>query len=376
MLVNSMFIFFGTLLLVMYFIRKVIYISHQKHLFDEPTESRKIHIGQTPNLGGIAIFTAMMFATCVMLSFTTIAYVNYLSFSCLLLFITGLTDDLVGMDPYKKIGAQFVSALALTLFSGFRITSFYGLFGIHEIPFALSIIVSVVLIVYLVNAFNLIDGINCLAASIGLLTSAILAFYFWSLHDTGFMFLCIAMCGCLIGFIYFNRTPARIFMGDTGSLFLGFFVAIIAIHFLEGSKSVPNASIVQYSAPSLVLALLIIPVYDTLRVFIIRIARRQSPFLADRNHIHHQLLSIGLSHLQATGVLVIVNAISIAMALLMQQVIIEIFFVTLFTFMLVMNWILGILITNQQQQRKDLMEELNSVPKLTILREHTNILET
>jgi len=360
----------------MYFIRKVIYISHQKHLFDEPTESRKIHIGQTPNLGGIAIFTAMMFATCVMLSFTTIAYVNYLSFSCLLLFITGLTDDLVGMDPYKKIGAQFVSALALTLFSGFRITSFYGLFGIHEIPFALSIIVSVVLIVYLVNAFNLIDGINCLAASIGLLTSAILAFYFWSLHDTGFMFLCIAMCGCLIGFIYFNRTPARIFMGDTGSLFLGFFVAIIAIHFLEGSKSVPNASIVQYSAPSLVLALLIIPVYDTLRVFIIRIARRQSPFLADRNHIHHQLLSIGLSHLQATGVLVIVNAISIAMALLMQQVIIEIFFVTLFTFMLVMNWILGILITNQQQQRKDLMEELNSVPKLTILREHTNILET
>ncbi|MEO6230486.1 MAG: MraY family glycosyltransferase [Ferruginibacter sp.] len=376
MLVSGISIFFMTLILVMYFIRKVIYISHQKHLFDEPTESRKIHIGQTPNLGGIAIFTAMMFAACITLSFTTIPYVNYLSFSCLLLFITGLTDDLVGMDPYKKIGAQFVSALTLTLFSGFRITSFYGLFGIHEIPFALSIVVSVVLIVYLVNAFNLIDGINCLAASIGLLASSILAFYFGSLHDTGFMFLCIAMSGSLIGFLYYNRTPARIFMGDTGSLFLGFFVSIIAIRFLEDSNAVSNSSLIQYSAPSLVLALLIIPVYDTLRVFIVRIANRQSPFLADRNHIHHQLLNIGLSHIQSTGILVCINMLSVAMALLMRHVVFEIFILTIFSFMLAMNWILGYLNERQRQQGKDLMEELNSVPKLTIIRDHTNILET
>ncbi len=128
MLATGFSIFITALILSIYFLQKIIYISHEKHLFDEPSETRKIHINKTPNLGGVAIFTSMMFASCIILSLTSISYIPYVIFYSLILFITGITDDLVGMDPLKKFGSQLFIAVVITMFTNFRITSFYGLF--------------------------------------------------------------------------------------------------------------------------------------------------------------------------------------------------------------------------------------------------------
>jgi len=198
---------------------------------------------------------------------------------------------------------------------------------------------------FLINAFNLIDGINCLAGSIGFLVCAIFAFYFWQMHHTELLFLALAMCGSLGGFLFFNRTPARIFMGDTGSMFLGFIVAFFSINFIELNKA-GYTGFVQpqfQSAPALVFGLLIIPVFDTCRVFILRILKKKSPFLADRNHIHHRLIDLNLSHLQATGVLLIVNIITLLPVFLLAKFRTEIVLLVMLVFVLVLNRILSVI---------------------------------
>lgn len=375
MLVYSLVVMLVSIPVVMYFIRKIIYISHQKHLFDEPSESRKIHIIKTPNLGGVAIFTGMMFTTCILLCFINIPFMGCASFACLLLFITGLTDDLVGMDPLKKFAAQIVSACAITGFTSFRITSLYGLFGIYEIPFALSMILSVIFIIYLVNAFNLIDGINWLAASIGLLSCIVFSFYFWQANDTAFMFLTMAMSGCLIGFMFYNKTPAKIFMGDTGSLFLGFFISIAAIHFLETYKVARASGTVLHPAPAIVLSLFIIPIYDTFRIFLIRISRGKSPFLADRNHIHHQLLGLNLSHLQTTGILLSINICCFVLAATFGSFSNEGVFLALFILMMLMTGIISSLQANHAKGHV-LKSEAYVKPGFKILKANHKILKT
>ncbi|MBC8034707.1 MAG: undecaprenyl/decaprenyl-phosphate alpha-N-acetylglucosaminyl 1-phosphate transferase [Chitinophagaceae bacterium] len=342
MLTYSILIFIIALVLVCYSTQKVIYVANKKHLFDEPTEDRKIHLVRTPNLGGVAIFASLMFTFFLFLPYTSITNLNYIIASSVIMFIIGLTDDLVGVNPTKKMLAQLIVALIIAGPAGFRITSFYGFMGFNEIPFALSITGSVLFIMYLINAFNLIDGINCLAGSIGLLTCAMFAYFFWTLNETGFSFLAIAMCGCLAGFLWYNRTPAKIFMGDTGSLFLGFMVAIFSIRFMELSHSnaVKNTGVTFSSAPMLVYALLMIPVFDTFRVFTLRLLKKKSPFAADRNHIHHRLVDLNLSHMQATLVLVVTNVIALGIVFSLGKFGNEVIFVALSGFIVFSNWVL------------------------------------
>ncbi len=313
----ALFIFAANFLLVCYSIRKIIYIAHKKHLFDEPSEVRKIHLTKTPNLGGIAIFAALVFTSSLFLSYATIPKINYLIFVSLVLFILGTTDDLVGVNPTKKIIAQLAVALIITILADCRITDLHGFVGLTKLPYAVSVALSSVFIIFLINAFNLIDGIDCLAGSIGLLVCLCFAFYFWKMQQTGFLFIAVATAGCLAGFILFNQTPARIFMGDTGSMFLGFITAVFSINFIELNKPplFKIATQVSEVAPAIVFGLLIIPVFDTLRIFVLRLIQKKSPFTADRNHIHHRLLDLGFTHLQSTGILLLVNFITLLMVL-------------------------------------------------------------
>jgi UDP-N-acetylmuramyl pentapeptide phosphotransferase/UDP-N-acetylglucosamine-1-phosphate transferase len=165
------------------------------------------------------------------------------------------------------------------------------------------------------------------------------------MHQAGLLFITVAMSGCLSGFLIFNRTPARIFMGDTGSMFLGFIVAYLSINFIELNK--PNVINIMKpaieSAPSIVLGLLIIPIFDTLRIFSIRVVNRKSPFEADSNHIHHRLIDLGLTHLQSTGILILVNIVSLLLALLFSSVRNEYQFLIIITFCITANGILSFL---------------------------------
>jgi UDP-N-acetylmuramyl pentapeptide phosphotransferase/UDP-N-acetylglucosamine-1-phosphate transferase len=344
----AFFIFVANFLLVCYSIRKIIYIAHKKHLFDEPSEVRKIHLTKTPNLGGIAICAALVFTSSLFLSYVTIPKINYLIFVSLVLFILGTTDDLVGVNPTKKIIAQLAVALIITTLADCRITSLYGFFGITALPYIVSIVLSSIFIIFLINAFNLIDGIDCLAGSIGLLVCICFAYYYWKMQQTGWVFIAVATAGCLSGFLLFNRTPAKIFMGDTGSIFLGFITALLSINFIELNKPVLFAIPPQVtgSAPAIVFGLLIIPAFDTLRIFVLRIIHKKSPFAADRNHIHHRMLDLGLTHLQSTGILLLVNLI----ALLMVQTLpfkTEILFCIVTAFILICNSVLSFFHTNK-----------------------------
>ncbi len=301
-------VFFSTLFIVCFSIKKIIYVAKKCHLFDNPNEIRKVHLDKTPNLGGVAIYITLITCASIFVSYYPIPKINYIFVASIIIFTLGLTDDLVGVDPKKKFFAQFLASLTVTVIANIRFTSFYGIFGIGEIPYGLSIFLSVLFIIFLINAFNLIDGINCLAGGVALLANIVFAICFWQMQQYGIMLLAIAICGVLIGFLFYNKTPAKIFMGDTGSLSLGFIMAIFSINFIESN----NALVLQHkpsftSAAVIVLGLLIVPIFDALRVFILRILKGKSPFDADRNHIHHRLLDLNLTHLKATATLLAVN---------------------------------------------------------------------
>ncbi len=314
-------IFIVSIILVCVSIKKIIYVANKCHLFDHPKENRKIHITKTPNLGGVSIYISLIIVSAIFISYNSIAHINYIFVASVIIFTLGLTDDLVGVAPIKKIFAQFLAAFTIAIFANLRFTSFYGIFGIGILPYYISIILTVVFIIFLINAFNLIDGINCLAASVGLLASIVFGICFWKMNQLGFMFLSVAIAGALIGFLYYNKTPAKIFMGDTGSLSLGFIMAVFSINFIESNHvyALINHKSLFLSAPVIVLGLLIIPIFDALRVFTLRVLSNKSPFDADRNHIHHRLLDLNFTHLQATIILITVNTVFVSIVFLFNS---------------------------------------------------------
>jgi UDP-GlcNAc:undecaprenyl-phosphate/decaprenyl-phosphate GlcNAc-1-phosphate transferase len=321
-MITTSFLLFGiSFIIACYAIPKIIYIAKKKHLFDEPTEYRKIHIVRTPNLGGIAIFSSVFFLATFFIPHTPLPNQQYILSAALLLFILGVTDDLVGVDPVKKILAQLLVALMLAILADCRITSLYGFLGVMKLHYVVSVALSTLFILLVINSFNLIDGIDCLAGSIGLLACVLFAWQFGKMNEPGLLFLSASLAGSLSGFLFFNRTPARIFMGDTGSLLLGFSIAFFSIRFLELNKplQIQFSGPAIKSAPAIVAALLSIPVFDTLRVFALRLMKGKSPFHADRNHIHHLLIDVGMTHLRATGILLLVNAVFISLAFLLQS---------------------------------------------------------
>ena len=353
---NSIILMFPvTCALVCYSIQKIIYISEKKHLFDEPTEDRKIHLTRTPNLGGVAIFATMLFVSFLLFPSIHVEGLRYICAGAVLLFFMGLTDDVVGVDPIKKMILQIIVALLITIPANIRISSWHHFLGLTEMSYVVSIIFSVLFILLVINAFNLIDGIDCLAGSIGLLNCLVFAYYFWQMHDDGYFFLSVTLSGCLTGFLFFNRTPARIFMGDTGSLFLGFLAAILAIRFIGLSGTIEpvagETAAVRSAGGSgvaIVLALMILPIYDTLRVFFIRIIRRGSPFRADKNHIHHLLLDLRLSHLQAVTALLMVNAGALGLVFATGEWPLEYQLLILLAYILLMNGVLLAAISRQR----------------------------
>src|SRR5690606_20119790 len=155
------FSFLFSCVITLYAVPSMIKLAYQKRLFDDPAlEERKIHKYRTPNLGGIAVLTSFAFTTCLCISGNILPYANYIFASGLLIFLVGLKDDLAALNPYKKFLAHTVTALIVIHFSDIRLTSFYGIFGIQEIHTAVSYLFSSLLIVFIINAFNLIDGIN------------------------------------------------------------------------------------------------------------------------------------------------------------------------------------------------------------------------
>jgi UDP-GlcNAc:undecaprenyl-phosphate GlcNAc-1-phosphate transferase len=239
----------------------------------------------------------------------------------LIVFFIGIKDDILIIDPVKKLAGQIFAIVLIAVFAGVRITNLYGLFHIGQLPYVASILLTVFVFIVIINGFNLIDGIDGLASGIGILTSTVFGLWFWM---TGYMactILSFSLVGTLTAFFYFNvfSKTNKIFLGDTGSMIIGFVMGVLACRFLQ-FESLAQGSTAIPSAPTVVCGVLIVPLFDSLRVFILRVKQGNSPFKADRQHIHHRLLQLGCTHLEATLILIGVNIFFIVLSYMLRGI--------------------------------------------------------
>lgn len=285
---------------VWFAIPTLIKVAHNGNFFDAPDHQRKVHHTNIPNIGGVAIFFGFLFTCILFLKATAIEYSNFLLGASMIIFSMGIRDDMLGLNAYAKIGLQLIAAFLVVYFAGVEIQSLYGLFGVDLLPKYVSIPFSIFTIIVITNAINLIDGIDGLATSIGLVTSGAFGVLFFDMNELGWSRISFALCGALLGFIKYNFSPAKIFMGDTGAYILGFILAILTIQFIELNRFDPytNPDPFVKSSPAVGIGFLFVPLFDTLRAFTLRILQGKSPFFADRQHIHHFLLDLNWSHRQ------------------------------------------------------------------------------
>lgn len=317
-IIAALFTAFG---IAFFTIPSIIQIALEKNLCDQPNQ-RSSHKKRTPSLGGFAIFIAMIFS--VFFWTTELSLLaKYLLCGSLIVTVMGLKDDIVTLSPAKKIVGQMIAILLLIYFGEVKIESFFGLFGINEIPIFLSYSFTLLFMLTVINGFNLIDGINGLAASAALLAASFFGAWFYWIGLAEEALIAFALIGSLLAFLFYNITPAKIFLGDTGSLLIGLVVAILCVQFW-GHQTSGSTAIVINSPPLVVCSVLILPLFDTVRVFFIRLLKKKSPFHPDRSHLHHMLIDMGLSHMRATGVLIGVNLLFISTACLLQGIMVEI----------------------------------------------------
>ena len=297
-----------------------ILIAKLKHLFDDPSEDRKLHTTKTPLMGGMMIFAGTLFAFLLWYPVKEMGVIQYLVPSLLIMFFVGMKDDIIGTAPAKKLAAHLLVAFIMVLMADVRLTSLHGLFGVREIPEWASIMLSVFTYIVVINAFNLIDGVDGLAAGVGFIASSLFGLWFYYAGDMVYAVLAFSLAGALIGFLRFNFNPAKIFMGDSGSLTIGFLFAVLAIELVEFDAQATLPTIISnISKPILVMSILVYPLVDTIRVFTLRALKGVSPFLADRSHLHHALIDLGLSHKQTVVIIYLFTILAVAVAIYSQH---------------------------------------------------------
>ena len=269
-----------------------------------------------PTLGGLAIFIGFLFTYSLFVDWFRFIEIPFLIPAILIIFGIGIKDDILVTAPMVKLAGQLIAVIIVVGLGGLTITDFHGFFGLQPDPFW-GTILTLVGMVFLINGFNLIDGIDGLAAITGIIVMLSFSSWYFINEDYHIPTLAAALIGGLFAFAYYNifSKSQKIFMGDTGSLVLGFLVAVVAVHFSEFNKPDNRHELIydMNSAPAVAMAILIVPIVDTLRVFMLRVSQGNSPFMADKNHIHHRMLALGLSHLQIS---LIVGAVNIAFVIL------------------------------------------------------------
>lgn len=279
----------------------IILISKKLKLGDKGG-GRKIHKKVIPTLGGIAIIISFMVSLLAWSPNFTIE-TNFKNneflfggISVLILLIVGVRDDLIPMKSMVKLVVQVLTAFIVVVFGKLYFVDFDGLFGLEVIPVFYGKLLSIIIIVAIVNAYNLIDGIDGLASVMAMISSLFFAMWFILGNNIVMYSVAIGLFGSLLGFLMLNKSPAKIFMGDTGSMFVGFILAILAIRFIDFNAVVKDSYFHVENAPLIAMTTMLVPVLDVIRVFVDRMLAKKSPFFPDKSHIHHLLLKIGFTH--------------------------------------------------------------------------------
>lgn len=302
-------------------IPKIIRLVEYKNLMDNP-DKRSSHSYVTPTLGGVSFFYTLVLALFFLKFWAENDEPIYIVPGLTILFIIGLKDDLVVLSPFTKLAAQLISVLFILSNESFTIYSLNGFLGIYDIPIYIYYIIGPFIMLTIVNAYNLIDGIDGLAGIVGIIILIIYATIFYMTKEYFFLLLCLALNGSLIAFLKFNISDSKeekIFMGDTGSLIVGFVISLLTIRFLALSpEKLSDLPFLLENIPLIAISILIVPLFDTARVFTIRLANRKSPFSPDRNHTHHILVDyFKLSHRKASLVIGAFNLIFVYLFILL-----------------------------------------------------------
>lgn len=307
-------VFLGTFAVTFYIIPKVLWVSKERNLMASVNE-RSAHSAATPSFGGVAFYITLILILSILQSMRLTFVGNHLIAAITILFMVGLKDDLVISSAKVKLIGQVTAALFLIFSPELELTNLYGFLGIYEIHALAGIMIKGFIVISLINAYNLIDGIDGLGAITGIIISGIYAWVFYGTSQPYYVLVSISIAGVLAAFLRYNfSSRKKIFMGDSGSLIIGLLLAFLTIKHLVMEPFTPLMAD-GYNPGNRFLFLacvLFIPVFDTMRVIIIRKINGTSPFSADRNHAHHVLLDLGLSHFKASAGFGLLNLVIVS----------------------------------------------------------------
>lgn len=311
-------------ILTWYFIPKVLWVTKEKHLVKE-INHRSSHQIEVPSFGGVAFFLVLILIISILQSLRITYTGNHLIIGLTFLFMAGLKDDLVVSSARLKFVSQVFAAGFIIFSPELELTNLHGFLGITEIPYWLGYILKLFVVIALINAYNLIDGIDGLAGIAGIVICTSFAVMFYLISEPYFVLISVTVVGLLAAFLRYNfsRGHRKIFMGDGGSLTIGFLIAFLALKLLvrDNSATLLEEGFMPENRVLFLIAILFLPVYDTGRVILIRLSQGNTPFEADRNHLHHVLLDNKLSHKQASVLLGFINVLIIGLFMMLSKII-------------------------------------------------------
>ena len=310
---NIFYSFISALLICYIAIPKLIYFALKLKLLDTAGD-RSSHKVSTPFFGGIAIFTGVI---CSLLFWSdNFENIQFILLSILIVFIVGLIDDFRAISAFKKLIGQILATLVLIFLGDLQIDSMHGVLGVHDLPIWASVSFTIFVVIVIINGFNLIDGIDGLAGGLGLISSLSFGVIALIIGQVDIALIAFSLSGALVGFLRFNIFPARIFMGDTGSLVVGMILSVLAINCIKYGLVNENYSLPQIG-PLLAISFLAVPLFDSLRVFIVRAINGNGTLTAARDHVHHAFIDLGVGHKYTSLILFSVSAIIIVLTYLL-----------------------------------------------------------
>ena len=281
---------------------------------------RTSHQTPTPRLGGVAIYLSVLLISLLLIEINKFSQFQYILAGSIIIFFIGLKDDILSVSSWKKLMGQLIATSFIVFLADIRLTSLHGFFGQYGISYFQSVFISFFVIILIINAFNLIDGVDGLSGSLAIVSFFVLGVWFFLNKSYEIAIISASMLGSLSAFLLFNIWAKRrkVFLGDTGALFIGYLLAIFIIKFCE-MNTTTNVVLPIQSVPVIAFCILIVPLLDTARIFLVRILQGKSPISPDKNHIHHYLLDLGLNHIQVTAILVSANIFFIILAYFLQN---------------------------------------------------------
>ena len=309
-----------TAYLVSFFILPILIAILLKMNIGDLPGGRKIHKKFIPSMGGIGFVLAAFAAIAIWSWQFPLPDIRYLMAAISLMFLVGLRDDMVELKATHKLVGELAAVLMVVVFSDIRIKDLHGFLGVGELNLFLSYGFSAFVLLVLTNSFNLIDGLDGLAGTSGSLILAVLGFWFYTQGLESYALIAFTFLGGVLAFLFFNWYPAKIFMGDTGSLTLGFVLGALIIAFMETNAALPDDAAWKFEPVfSAGIVLMIFPLYDMARVFARRIRRGKGPMTPDKSHVHHFMMRMGLNHSQVTLILLAVQVSFIALVISLQS---------------------------------------------------------